>query len=342
MKGEDVAAFIDRLASTRTVYAPVRVEGEAYWTFKPVTSGGQVAWNFTNTRVGAKQLFLPQTEELFSYRTEGDQKLFAVPEVGAAAVVVGIRPCDARSLTMLDGVFENDQYTDPYYQGRRKNTVLVGLGCAEPAATCFCTSVGGGPFDPVGLDVLLTTVPDGYLVEALTDAGRDILADAPLVEADAAEEAAAAEIKREAAKQADTVSLDGLKGCLDAGFEDPVWAKIPDKCLGCGTCTYLCPTCYCFDVCDTGSAEAGSRVRIWDSCLYPLYTLHASGHNPRPSGRERYRNRVMHKFKYFVDRLGCTACVGCGRCVANCPVNLDIREVIRMIRDHVGAGVDAR
>jgi len=342
IKGDDLAAFIERLASTCSVYAPVREEGEAYYSYKPVTSGKEVALDFTNTRVSAKQLFLPQTEKLFSYRTEDGGKVFEVPADRGKTVVMGIRPCDAKSLPMLDSVFQNDQYADPYYLGRRTNTVLVGLGCNDPCGTCFCTSMGGGPFDPAGLDVLLTAVPGGYLVEALTDAGKALLADTPLFPPEAGEEAAAAKVKIDATRRADTLPLGGLKERLDGAFDDPIWAGIPEKCLGCGICTFLCPTCHCFDVCDSGSAAAGSRERIWDSCLFPLYTLHASGHNPRPSGRERYRQRVMHKFKYFVDRLGCTACVGCGRCVVNCPVNLDIREVTRQIRDHVEAGVGAR
>lgn len=342
IKEEDLAAFIDRLASTCTVYAPVREEGEAYYSYKPVTSGKDIAWDYTNTRVSLKQLFLPQTEKLFSYHTGDNGQVFEVPGERGKTVVMNVRPCDAKSITMLDGVFENDQYADPYYLGRRKNTVLVGLGCVEPCGTCFCTSMGGGPFDPAGLDVLLTKVLGGYMVEPLTEAGKELFHDAPMAPADAGEESEAAKIRLQAAKTADNVSLEGLKGRLDGAFENPIWAQIPEKCLGCGICTFLCPTCYCFDVCDSGTSAEGSRTRIWDSCLFPLYTKHASGHNPRPSGRERYRQRVMHKFKYFVDRLGCTACVGCGRCVINCPVNLDIRTVIQQIQDHVEPGGGAQ
>lgn len=338
IKGEDLTALIDRLASTRTVYAPVLEPGEAYYAYRPVTAGREAALDFGNTRVSVKQLFLPRSERLFSYRTEGENKVFDVPSTTERRVVFGVRPCDARSLTMLDGVFQNDRYADPYYLGRRKNTVLVGLGCAAPSATCFCTSLGGGPFDTAGLDVLLTPVPGGYLVETLTDAGKALMEDASLTDATAEEEAQAAGTKAEATRQADTLPLDGLKERLDVAFDHPVWAQIPEKCLGCGVCTFLCPTCHCFDVCDAGNSEAGSRERIWDSCLFPLYTLHASGHNPRPTAKERYRQRVMHKFKYFVDRLGCTACVGCGRCVVNCPVNLDIREVTKTIRDQITGG----
>jgi ferredoxin len=338
VKKEDLAAFLDRLASTRTVYAPCR-DGEGTVDFQRVTGAAEIADTYGNTRLSIKRLFLPQTETLFSYRNGEDGPVFDVPARPGPAVVFGLRPCDAKSLGMLDGVFANDQYTDPYFTGRRADTVLVGLGCVEPCSTCFCTSVGGGPFDPSGLDVLLSEVPGGYLAEARTEAGASLLGGVPLLDAGSDELAAAAAVKEEATRKADTLPLAGLKERLDGAFDHPVWAKIPEKCLDCGICTFLCPTCHCFDVCDEGTAVAGSRVRIWDSCLFPLYTLHASGHNPRPTGRERYRQRVMHKFRYFVDRLGCTACVGCGRCVVNCPVNLDIRQVVGMIRDQVEAGI---
>ena len=115
-------------------------------------------------------------------------------------------------------------------------------------------------------------------------------------------------------------------------YDDPFWDELHLKCLGCGACTYLCPTCHCFDIVDEGNAVRGKRVRNWDTCQFALFTHHTSGHNPRQSGKERMRQRVMHKFNYFVENQGEIACVGCGRCVRNCPVNLDIRAVIEGIR----------
>jgi ferredoxin len=121
---------------------------------------------------------------------------------------------------------------------------------------------------------------------------------------------------------------EGLPEKLTHLFDHPVWERIHETCIGCGTCTYLCPTCHCFDISDEKFGSDQARVRLWDSCMYTLFTLHASGHNPRPTGKERMRQRVMHKFNYTVKNWGDIFCVGCGRCVRDCPVNLDIREVV--------------
>jgi len=114
-------------------------------------------------------------------------------------------------------------------------------------------------------------------------------------------------------------------------FENPIWATIHGKCLACGTCTWMCPTCHCFDISDEVKGNDGVRIRSWDSCMFPLFTKETSGHNPRTSQKERWRQRVMHKFKYYVDNFNAIACVGCGRCVMSCPVNLDIRKVVEDI-----------
>ena len=124
-----------------------------------------------------------------------------------------------------------------------------------------------------------------------------------------------------------------LKKSLDNLFEDPLWNKLAEKCLGCGICTYLCPACHCFDILDEEAGPDGKRIRIWDSCQFPLFTLQTSGFNPRPKVKERFRQRIMHKFSYLVDEHGVFGCSGCGRCVTACPVNLDIRQALNDILD---------
>jgi len=141
-----------------------------------------------------------------------------------------------------------------------------------------------------------------------------------------------AEIASQADQRVSGPSTEGLKENLDEMYDDPFWDELHLRCLGCGVCTYLCPTCHCFDIVDEGNGAAGQRLRNWDTCQFALFTHHTSGHNPRPTGRERMRQRVMHKFNYFVSNFGDIACVGCGRCVRECPVNLDIRAVIEDAR----------
>lgn len=326
---KDVPAFLDSLISEYRVFAPVKID--SYTGFRQIGSGTEAVLDYSNTKIPPKGILFPQSEKLFTYSVTGEG--VKVEEVidSAKSVVFGIRPCDAKSITLLDNVFDNDKYQDPYYLTRRANTVLVGIGCNDPCSTCFCTSVGSGPFDTAGLDLLLVDAGDAYVVEVLTDKGKELAARATFAAAGDAELAAAAKAKEEAVVTS-TVITDGLKEKLDVNFYDGIWDQIHEKCLGCGACTYSCPTCHCFDIVDDAVGTDGCRIRNWDSCMFPLFTMHGSGHNPRTSGKERYRNRVMHKFKYFVDNSNAVACVGCGRCINNCPVNLDIREVLADIR----------
>ncbi|MFZ5632436.1 MAG: 4Fe-4S dicluster domain-containing protein [Bacillota bacterium] len=326
--------LLDKLIAEYEVYAPVK-QG-TYSLFKRITCGGEADFGYANSKIPPKGVLFPQTEKLFSYSVTGEGAKLEECIDSRKKVVFGIRPCDARSLLLLDNVFNNDKYQDPYYLTRRENTLLVGMACTDPASTCFCTSMGSGPADAAGLDLLLTDIGDAYVMEAVSDKGKELAGRLGLGAAGEGRKAAAAKA-RDAAVVACRVNTDGLKSKLDANFYDAIWEKFHEKCLGCAACTYSCPTCHCFDIVDEARDCNGCRVRNWDSCMFPLFTLHTSGHNPRPSGKERMRQRVMHKFKYFVDNFNAMACVGCGRCIKNCPVNLDIRQVLADIRGEGGS-----
>ncbi len=327
---KDIPNFLDKLIGAYDeVIAPVKKDD--FTVFETISSGADAVLDAGNTKLPAKEVFFPQSEELFRYNVTKEGAKLEAPIDDKKKVLFGIRPCDARSVKLLDNVFNNDKYQDPYYLARRENTVIVGIGCNQPASTCFCTSVNSGPFDTSGLDVLLIDTGDAYVVETITEKGKLFVEKAGLAAASDSDRAAAAKVKEEAVVTCQ-VNLDGLKAKLDVNFYDPIWDKIHEKCLGCGACTYLCPTCHCFDIVDDAVDCNGCRVRNWDSCAFPLFTLHGSGHNPRSSNKERYRNRIMHKFKYFIDNFNEIACVGCGRCIKNCPVNMDIRVVLEDIR----------
>jgi sulfhydrogenase subunit beta (sulfur reductase) len=268
-----------------------------------------------------------------------------VPLPEGKILVFGCRPCDARAMAQLDVIFgpENKGYADPYFRRRRENAVVIALACASPCPTCFCTAMGGGPAGTEGVDILahgLPSLPDAILLQTVTAKGRALLAAHPdLLTEPAAQplgEAKAADAAAEAAvRQANDLGVDletevaALKKNMDPAFDDGRWEELTVRCLGCGACTYLCPTCHCFDIADETRLYKGRRIRTWDSCQFPLFTKHASGHNPRRNKKERLRQRFMHKFSYAVENTGSALCVGCGRCIAGCPVNLDIRDVIR-------------
>ncbi len=323
-----VAGFLDDLVEQYEVLAPTERDGLIRYETRDC--GGEVRLRFLNSKQPPKQLFFPCSETLFTFE---DGEVTAVPLPDEQRVVFGIRPCDAKSFMILDRVFDAPDSQDPYYVARRQNMLMIGLGCSQPALSCFCTSLGAGPFDTEGLDLLFSDLGDRFLVESLTAKGEALVADSRhFREATEADLKQKAEIAARAEDMIAGPDLEGTKEKLDVMYADAFWDDVHQKCLGCGICTYMCPTCHCFDIVDEVEGNRGRRVRNWDSCQFSLFTLHTSGHNPRPSGKERMRQRIMHKFRYFVDNFGPVACVGCGRCVRECPVNLDIRAVVESVK----------
>ncbi len=325
---KDVARFLARLLKDYIVYAPTRVAEVV--SFRQIGSPNDVDWDTVVTRKPPKEVFFPETEVLFSYeQADGGLALRSTEAVETERIVWGIRPCDVRALMVQEGVFDTPDARDVYFVHKREKTTLVGIGCNEPLATCFCTSLGGGPFEKQGLDLFLTDIGDSYLAEALTGKGKKLLGEDYFKKPTKADLKAAQEVEKAAlARLPEPVDMETVKQRLDEMIDSPFWDEIQAVCLGCGVCTFLCPVCHCFDIVDEGSAACGQRIRNWDKCQYCVYTLEASGHNPRPSGRERVRQRLMHKLSYQPVTQGRLGCVGCGRCVQMCPVNIDIRQTL--------------
>ena len=331
LKKQHLERFVDRLLSQRKVFAPTKQGDDLL--FASIASPEEMAWENRNTKRAPKEMFFPHSEVLFRFR--GDEITEEELEQ-EDCVLLGVRPCDARSFDQLSLVFDREEYRDLYFVQRRDHTTVVSMACNRPCPTCFCTSVGGGPADEAGSDILMFDLGDRHLVGVITEKGRLLiqLVDDLLVEASPEDIQKRGQLVEEAsARIRSQVPVDGLNERLDRMFDHPVWQEIHRKCLGCGVCTYLCPTCHCFDITDDGTEAQGKRVRTWDSCMFPLFTLHASGHNPRTSGKERMRQRIMHKFNYTVENWGDTFCVGCGRCIRNCPVDVDIREMIKTLQE---------
>ena len=333
IKKEQIGKWLEKLSKDYEIWAPVKKDGLVL--FHPIASGKEISLDFLNSRKTPKDLFFPQNEVLFSFPKNGVEK-GAETVLQKARIVFAMRPCDAQSLALLDRVFDSEDYQDAYYTERREKTIIVGMACTHPEQSCFCTSVKGGPFEKAHLDVLLADLGDGeYFVEALTERGKDLTGkDDSFRDAQEKEREKFVSSKKEAEKKIKSkVVTEGLSKKLDKIFDSPLWDQIHQKCLGCGICTYLCSTCHCFALLDEKDKARVKRIRTWDSCMFPEFTVEASGHNPRISNRERMRQRVMHKFNYFVKRYGEIACVGCGRCIQNCPVNMDIREIIKEIEN---------
>lgn len=323
-----ISEFIEGLLKDYTVFAPVN-SGD-YSNFENLSKAQEVDLDTVNTKLSAKGLFFPQREVMFEFESDPNGSL-TKPAPEKNKVVFGIRPCDARALAIIEKLFDNPDYQDPYYIEKRKASIIIGQACNEPQPTCFCGSInGGGPFDTQGQEITLVDLGKDFLVVGVSEKGENLINDLKEVEDSQIEEMAKIKEKAMEAVNIDP-KIGKIKEELDKNFDDSIWSEVSLKCLGCGACTYLCPTCHCFDIVDEQMKGKGIRLKNWDSCMFPLFTLHTSGHNPRESGKERMRNRIMHKFKYYVDNFGEVACVGCGRCIQNCPVNFDIREVIGKI-----------
>jgi ferredoxin len=238
---------------------------------------------------------------------------------------------------VLDPLFRKD-VEDPYYSRRREALVLIGHACAEPTNRCFCPSVGGSPTGHEGLDILFTDIDGSYYVEALTDRGAALITGSKgLFSKATAQQGQAREKAAEAARRKirRSVDLTMMHEMLPKSFNDSLWQDVGNACIGCGICTYNCPTCHCFDIQDEGTQASGRRLRVWDACMYSEFTVHASGENPRKNRGDRIRNRMLHKFSYYPVNFGQIGCVGCGRCIELCPVNEDLIDILTRVREAI-------
>ncbi|ACV67495.1 4Fe-4S dicluster domain-containing protein [Desulfohalobium retbaense] len=331
---QDLPRWLTELQQTRQVYVPVQDKQSV--VFAPFSEQAELVLDRQPT-TPPKEVVFPQTEELVHYKYtkreddpgRNDIEIESRPEA-PAAVVVGCRPCGARGFATYDRVYTSDAVCDPFYKSRREQTAFVSIACKRPENSCFCHWTGGGPADTTGSDVLLTEVEGGYVAEACTDTGEALLSSTLFGEAGGKEAAAKTQHEEALAAMGTAPDLSDVPAKLLKLFEDmDFWEAMSAKCIACGACTYLCPTCYCFNITDEGSGYEGRRVRTWDTCMSFLFTLEASMHNPRPTKAHRLRNRVGHKFCYYPDlHEGAIACCGCGRCIKHCPVAVDIREIV--------------
>jgi len=332
LRREDLNRFLNLLQGSNDLYGPTRVQGRH--EIRRITAPEQLDTRYANLAMSPKSLFLPQTETLFTFATGNRKTSPAAARAGSGRnILFGVRPCDAMAITFLDRIFSGEDYRDPRYAARRASLIVITLACTVPDPTCFCTTVDCAPDSEIGADVILFELPAYYLVKPVTRAGRDVLeAAASLLTGATRNDWDEKHRSAQNARQSLRHGFDPNRLTAKLGdFQAPYWEKLHRECLGCGVCTYLCPTCYCFDITDETIKSRGRRIRTWDSCMFPRFTQHASGHNPRPTQKERTRQRILHKFNYALKSHGRKLCVGCGRCIAFCPVGIDIRSVLKEI-----------
>jgi ferredoxin len=318
--------FLTAVSADYALYGPRAEDGIV--TFGSIGSAEELMLDYRNSTISPKELFLPRAEVVYEF---DGQNFVNETMPDEKRVIFGMRPCDCRALTLLDRNFDTERVKEPFYVARRQNTVVVALGCNRPLSSCFCTTVGGDPFGQEGADVLLADMGDSLLARAITPKGKDFLARYSKFFSTKGSDNWDKQAKEARDKIKSGLEVENIKSRLDDRFEDNIWEAVSRKCLGCGICSYLCPVCYCFDLVDEKTSTGVKKIRTWDCCMFPLFTRHASGHNPRSIGAARLRQKIMHKFSYYTERCGVNGCVGCGRCVRSCPVNLDIRQLLEKV-----------
>jgi sulfhydrogenase subunit beta (sulfur reductase) len=338
--GNELVDALKKAADSCKIFVPVK-EGD-FHNFRPLEQETRPNLDFQNSRLSPKSVVYPQSERMFECLTDTeDSEKRVLKESGkdyTPRAIVGIRPCDAQAFHIVRKNFDNAEYKDPWWVKRFDSTILVGLGCNDPCPTCFCSSVGGGPFHEQYLDAILYDLGDKYLVKSVTAKGEEFLSKV-------AGGSPADEISLKKAEALGPAALEKVAAMLPSDklkdkkvtdlFKAPFWDEVAFSCINCGTCTFLCPTCWCFDIQDEVSGKQIDRIRNWDTCMSSLFTLEGSGHNPRDKKFQRVRQRFMHKLKYYVDKYdNGVQCSGCGRCVRYCPVNIDIRKVAGLMNEY--------
>ena len=287
-----------------------------------------------------KHPLFPPTLRLWRARQGADGGLEVEAEESEAPryAFLGVRSCDLHAIGVQDVVFTGGRHVDRDYEARRQGAFIVAVNCAQAGGTCFCVSMGTGPRADRGFDLALTELLDGgphrFLVEVGSERGEEVLAELPTIDASSADEQEATRVvEHAAAHMGRTMEAGDVRELLLGNLEHPRWDEVSDRCLTCGNCTLVCPTCFCHSVDDVTdlAGQGAERTRRWDSC-FNLEHSYIHGGSVRTSGRSRYRQWMTHKLATWIDQFGTSGCVGCGRCITWCPVAIDITEEAAAIR----------
>ena len=331
IKKSNLAALFAKIAEANDLYLPVKAAGKT--NFAAWNADAEVDLDTLKTVKSAKDAFFPQSEGLYSCeKRDGKISITSEKLRSEPFVIFGIRGCDVKAIDVLDRVFLSDP-VDSYYAARREHGILVSLACGAPEVSCFCKTFGIDAAAPAG-DVVTWMVGDELYWDAKTAKGealtaqvRDLLTegDSAVVEAEQQNILAIYEKLPNG-----ELSLDGWGAeAAKTRFDSPIWEQLYKPCLACGTCTFVCPTCQCYDIKDYDTGNGVKRYRCWDSCMYSDFTMMAHGNN-RTSQMQRFRQRFLHKLAYYpANNDGMFSCVGCGRCVDKCPSKLNIVKVIK-------------
>ncbi len=330
IKKEHLNNFLESIKPFGELWGPVK-KGDGH-VLEKIEDFSRLDLTALRTKLPFKKLLLPPRFTMFTFK---GRKADATFEDFPNRVIFGLHPCDIYALTIMDN-FHNLHYPDPYYHERRKRTAIIGLSCI-PDELCFCKSTNTHNVEK-GFDLFFSDLEDFFLVWVGSSLGDDMIrACSEFVDENVGHDDLKKYIawrKYRDAQFKTEMDLTGMPGIMELSYDSPIWEELGEKCLSCGACTIVCPTCTCFNVIDEvelGKLE-GKRIRQWDSCLFTEYSMVAGGHNFREARAERLKLRFTHKLQAFVGKFGEPACVGCGRCIGTCPVDIDIRTVVAQLK----------
>lgn len=323
-------AALNKLSETNEVFVPMQKGAQSgYYTWKNFAAGqDELMLDALNVYQSPKNAVLPQTEKMYSIKGQGMEiNIDETFEDNHPTVIFGARACDVKGILAMDDVFLTRGYEDSFYKARRSANTIIANACYEPGANCFCKAMEVNSLEPAGADVILRDSGDGYVWEVKSPKGEAVTA----AIADLLEEREAK--LPEAQPFTQKVDYSGVAEKLKGMFDNPIWDKLAEPCVNCGMCTYVCPSCYCFDIQVKMWGDHGYRFRAWDSCMFEEYSREAGGGNPRGESKERFRQRFLHKLEFFKERYGTPLCTGCGRCIIVCPTGINIVKIIDAVKE---------
>ncbi len=327
---DDLDRVFEALSDNASLYLPVDCENGA--DYKKWEKGIKMSSKL-NTNKSPKDFFFPQVENLMEFKMSGKEiEVIDTRDENEDFVVFGVRACDVKSFDILDRVFLTEPY-DSYYALRREHGTIISLACTRPVESCFCSTFGIDATNPEG-DVVCWIEDGDIYFDAKTEKGNKVMSKlgAYTMECDSSKVEAQQAKTKEIMQKLPLANLSADKfgsGKTMQYFDSPKWAELSQSCLGCGTCTFVCPTCQCYDIKDFNTGNGVVRFRCWDSCMYSDFTKMAHG-NSRNSQKERFRQRFMHKLVYYPSNNdGLFSCVGCGRCLNKCPISMNIVKVMK-------------
>jgi len=327
-------SLLDAVAEEAELYVPSKAGDYYVFSRYDASSGDEPEFNNIRACTPAKEFLFPLREMVAVFAESfdpGRQKPFAL---------FGLKDCDLRSIAILDKVFLEPEFLDPFYASRRENMLIISSDCIEPGQNCFCNLFGGNSFPQAGFDLNVSKVGEDFIVEVGSPKGADLIEKHKQLFSKVPPQVLARrdEARRKAEKQLEennakyklaTTTKEAAQACQDSDIIDVE----AENCVECQGCTRVCPTCHCFYLYDDKQKDYFGKMKMWDSCIRLDYARVAGGANPHKLLNERLKHRLMHKFSYFLDRYGVEMCVGCGRCMETCAGGMDIREVLKKLSE---------